>query len=90
MGEEGLDIELETQPLPLKDKGLPGFSSLPPPCEVLCSLTWVFLPKGGNLPQEGLYHDHCHYCFYHFEDWFLNFTFSPAFRPASVVYFLDS
>ena len=75
MGEEGLDIELGAWPLPLKDKGLPWFNSLPLPHVIICSLIWVFLPKGGSLPQEGLYHDHYHS--YYCEDLVLNHDLFP-------------
>ena len=68
MGEEGPGIKKEAGLVPLEDKGLPQFNFLPLQHEVFCSPAWVCLPKGGNLPQEGLYHDHYYYHFYYSED----------------------
>ena len=56
-GRKDLALNQESQLLPLKDKGLPQFNSLPLPSEVFCLPAWVFLSKGGKpttrrpLPQ---------------------------------------
>ena len=52
IGEEGSIIGSTSWPLPLKNKGLSWLKSLPLPCEVFCSLAWVFLLNGGKHPAR--------------------------------------